>query len=103
MKAEIREMVASGKTDREILELYKLRYGRRILTEPEGATWWVEMLTPTEALAMCSCPLRNSRKIFFVFVIGSRRGHVGTIEETGQEACFTLTRCLSSPRRRWAV
>jgi cytochrome c-type biogenesis protein CcmH/NrfF len=52
MKAEIREMVASGKTDREILELYKLRYGRRILAEPEGATWWIEMLTPIGALAI---------------------------------------------------
>lgn len=37
MKAEICEMVANGKTEHEIVELYKSRYGLRILAEPEGA------------------------------------------------------------------
>jgi cytochrome c-type biogenesis protein CcmH len=52
MKAQIREMVANGKTEREIVELYKSRYGPRILAEPEGATWWIGTLTPLAVLAI---------------------------------------------------
>jgi cytochrome c-type biogenesis protein CcmH len=37
MRAEIKRMVAAGKSDREILDLYIARHGRRILVEPEGA------------------------------------------------------------------
>jgi cytochrome c-type biogenesis protein CcmH len=36
MKKEIALWVAQGKTDREILDTYKQRYGARILAEPEG-------------------------------------------------------------------
>lgn len=36
MRAEIREMVLAGRTEREILDHYKQRYGARILSEPEG-------------------------------------------------------------------
>lgn len=36
MRAEISRMVAEGKSDREILEYYKAKYGARILMEPEG-------------------------------------------------------------------
>ena|SRR5437899_396512 len=52
MKAEIHEMVAHGKTEREIVELYKSRYGLRVLAEPEGARWWIGTLTPVAALAI---------------------------------------------------
>ena len=52
MKAEIRQMVANGKTERQIIELYKSRDGPRILPEPEGATWWIGTLTPLAALAV---------------------------------------------------
>ncbi|MEZ5399875.1 MAG: cytochrome c-type biogenesis protein CcmH [Bryobacteraceae bacterium] len=38
MKAEIAALVTEGRTDREIVEVYKQRYGARILAEPEGAT-----------------------------------------------------------------
>lgn len=36
MKLEIQQMVAAGKTDREILDHYVAQYGPRILVEPEG-------------------------------------------------------------------
>ena len=38
IKSEIASFVSQGKTDREILDHYKAKYGVRILTEPEGAT-----------------------------------------------------------------
>lgn len=36
MRAEIARMVQEGKSDREILDYYKAKYGTRILMEPEG-------------------------------------------------------------------
>lgn len=36
MRAEISRMVSEGKSDREILDYYKAKYGARILMEPEG-------------------------------------------------------------------
>jgi cytochrome c-type biogenesis protein CcmH len=36
MRAEIARMMQEGRTDREILDFYKARYGTRILMEPEG-------------------------------------------------------------------
>ena len=46
MKAEIARLVAEGKSDREILDLYKGRYGLRVLVEPEGARWWWMHIVP---------------------------------------------------------
>ena len=52
MRAEINRFVAEGKSDREILDLYKGRYGMRILTEPEGErSFWVHLLPPVVLLA----------------------------------------------------
>jgi len=51
MRAEIAAMVAAGKTEREILDYYKQRYGARILAEPEGAQWWVMNVVPIIMLA----------------------------------------------------
>lgn len=36
MRSEIARMVQEGRTDREILDFYKAKYGTRILMEPEG-------------------------------------------------------------------
>lgn len=36
MRAEIRELVQSGKTENEIVEIFVARYGERILREPRG-------------------------------------------------------------------
>lgn len=36
MRAEISRMVSEGRSDREILDYYKAKYGARILMEPEG-------------------------------------------------------------------
>jgi cytochrome c-type biogenesis protein CcmH len=52
MKREIRDWVAQGKTDREILDAYKIRYGAKVLVEPEGATWWWVHVIPWIALAL---------------------------------------------------
>ncbi len=46
MRAEIAEMVVSGRGEREILDYYKQRYGARILAEPEGAQWWIMNVVP---------------------------------------------------------
>lgn len=46
MKAEIARLVAEGKSDREILDLYKSRHGLRVLVEPEGARWWWMHIVP---------------------------------------------------------
>ncbi|MFZ5927275.1 MAG: cytochrome c-type biogenesis protein [Acidobacteriota bacterium] len=36
MRAEIARMVNEGRSDSEILDFYKAKYGKRILMEPEG-------------------------------------------------------------------
>jgi len=46
IQAEISRFVTEGKSDREILDLYKARYGQRVLVEPEGAQWWVMNVVP---------------------------------------------------------
>lgn len=46
MKREIEEFVRTGKTDREILDYYKEKYGARVLVEPEGALWWWMHVVP---------------------------------------------------------
>jgi cytochrome c-type biogenesis protein CcmH/NrfF len=46
MRAEIAQWVAEGKTDREIIDTYKQRYGARVLVEPEGARWWWMHVVP---------------------------------------------------------
>ena len=52
MKAEIRRMVAEGKSDREILDHYKAEYGLRVLVEPEGGRRvWIH-LVPVVAIVL---------------------------------------------------
>ncbi|MEZ5356018.1 MAG: cytochrome c-type biogenesis protein [Bryobacteraceae bacterium] len=59
MKAEIAAWVAEGKSDREIIETYKVRYGSRILAEPEGATGaWLRVIPVIALLAgLCAVVL----------------------------------------------
>jgi cytochrome c-type biogenesis protein CcmH/NrfF len=52
MRAEIRDWVMQGRTDREILDTYKARYGARVLIEPEGALWWWVHVIPGVALVL---------------------------------------------------
>lgn len=52
MKAEIGRWVAEGKSDREIIDTYKQRYGTQVLVEPEGAPWWWMHVIPWVVLAM---------------------------------------------------
>ena len=52
MQREIRQMVAAGETDREILDHYKAQYGMRILVEPEGTLWWWMNVIPVVLLLL---------------------------------------------------
>ena len=52
MRAEIARWVAEGKSDREIVDTYKQRYGARVLIEPEGAGWWLIHVVPWAALML---------------------------------------------------
>ncbi len=52
MRGEIEQMVAAGRTDREILDHYKAQYGMRILTEPEGTRFWVMNIVPVVMLIL---------------------------------------------------
>jgi cytochrome c-type biogenesis protein CcmH len=46
MRAEIEKFVAEGRSDREILDYYKARYGKRVLIEPEGGSAVLAILVP---------------------------------------------------------
>lgn len=50
VRVEIAEMVAAGRSEREILDYYKQRYGARVLAEPEGAQWWIMNVVPAAML-----------------------------------------------------
>lgn len=52
MREEVREMVAAGQTDREILDHYKQEYGPRVLVEPEGNLWWWMNVVPVLVLGI---------------------------------------------------
>jgi len=52
MREEIANFVNAGKTDQEVLDYYKLKYGLRILVEPEGALWWWMHVVPFVVLAI---------------------------------------------------
>ncbi|MFB3779311.1 MAG: cytochrome c-type biogenesis protein CcmH [Bryobacteraceae bacterium] len=52
MRAEIARWVAEGKSDREIIDTYKQRYGARVLVEPEGTQWWLMQVVPWVALLL---------------------------------------------------
>jgi formate-dependent nitrite reductase complex subunit NrfG len=51
MKAEISRWVEEGKSDRQIVETYKQRYGAKVLIEPEGSWWWWMQVMLWAALA----------------------------------------------------
>lgn len=45
MRAEIRQLLAAGKTRAEIVAFYVDRYGERVLREPRGAAWiWLTVV-----------------------------------------------------------
>ena len=50
MRAEIAKWVAEGKPDQEIIEIYKQRYGTKVLVEPQGGLWWAMHVIPWIAL-----------------------------------------------------
>ncbi|HSW51152.1 MAG TPA: cytochrome c-type biogenesis protein CcmH [Bryobacteraceae bacterium] len=52
MRAEIVRWVAEGRSDREIIDAYRQRYGARVLVEPEGSQWWWMSVIPWVALLL---------------------------------------------------
>jgi cytochrome c-type biogenesis protein CcmH len=46
MRAEIRDLVASGKTEEQIVEFYVAQYGERILREPRGRLSFWAIVVP---------------------------------------------------------
>ena len=54
MRHEVIEMVASGRSENEILEHYKGLYGERILIVPDGRTGKVLFSLPVVAALACS-------------------------------------------------
>ena len=52
MRAEITRMVAEGKSDREILDYYIVKYGKAVLAEPQGLEGWVVRGVPFLALLL---------------------------------------------------
>jgi cytochrome c-type biogenesis protein CcmH len=54
MKKEITGFVAQGRTDREIIDFYRQKYGAKILVEPEGALWWWMHIVPWVVLALAT-------------------------------------------------
>jgi cytochrome c-type biogenesis protein CcmH len=54
MRHEVTEMVASGRSENEILEHYKAIYGERILIVPDGRTGKVLFSLPVVAFVVCS-------------------------------------------------
>jgi cytochrome c-type biogenesis protein CcmH/NrfF len=54
MKREIALFVSQGKTDRQVIEYYRQKYGARVLVEPEGAQFWVMNIIPWVILGMAA-------------------------------------------------
>ncbi|MDZ7637398.1 MAG: cytochrome c-type biogenesis protein [Bryobacterales bacterium] len=52
MKTEIAQMIVAGRSDREIVDFFKGKFGERILTEPEGTQWWVMNVVPFVLLGL---------------------------------------------------
>jgi cytochrome c-type biogenesis protein CcmH len=52
MREEIAAFVNAGKTDQEVRDYYKQKYGLRILVEPEGALWWWMHVIPFVVLGI---------------------------------------------------
>jgi len=57
MRAEIARLIASGRTETEIVDHYVARYGERILREPRGQRWLWLTLTPVFVLGCASAQL----------------------------------------------
>jgi len=52
MRAEITGFVNEGRSDQEVLDFYKQKYGLRILVEPQGAAWWWMHVVPVVMLGL---------------------------------------------------
>jgi cytochrome c-type biogenesis protein CcmH len=52
MKRQISAMVLEGRSEREVIDFFKDRYGTRILVEPEGTQWWVMNVVPLALLGL---------------------------------------------------
>ena len=74
MRYDVIEMVASGRSENEILEHYKGLYGERILIVPDGRTGKVLFSLPVVAFLACSGML-------FWFLRRMRKAKMGSHSE----------------------
>jgi cytochrome c-type biogenesis protein CcmH len=64
MRAEIAQLIESGKTETEIVDLYVERYGERILSEPRGQrSFWLNIVPWLALAAGASLLLRYLRQV----------------------------------------
>ena len=63
MKLEIARWAGEGKSDAEILNIYRARYGDRVVTAPETPpSWWVQAFPWLAALAGAGLVVQLLRK-----------------------------------------
>ena len=67
MRAEIARLVAGGRSEDQIVDVYVARYGERILREPRGAKRWWLTLVPLVSIALATAGL--------VFFLRRQRRH----------------------------
>jgi cytochrome c-type biogenesis protein CcmH/NrfF len=64
MKAEIARWVDEGKSDRDIIDTYKQRYGARVQVEPEGSQgWWMQVVPWAVSLLGLAFTVRLMRRM----------------------------------------
>ena len=57
MRAEIATMVAAGRNEEQIVDVYVARYGERILREPRGGYWWWSVMVPAVSIILAAAGL----------------------------------------------
>ncbi len=87
MKAEVARWVNEGKSDREIIDTYKARYGSRVLVEPEGQAWWWMHVIPWVVL--------SAGLAVTVHLVRRMRGPAGIPEPTSQGSKSGLARAMA--------
>jgi cytochrome c-type biogenesis protein CcmH len=81
IRHEAAEMVASGRSENEILEHYKALYGERILIVPDGTMDKILFSLPVVAVLVCS------RMLSWLLRKMLRAKAVSHSEEEGRQAC----------------
>jgi cytochrome c-type biogenesis protein CcmH/NrfF len=88
MRAEITRMVIEGKTNHEILDYYRVKYGEEVFAEPQGLEGWAVRGVPFLALLLgLGLVSRLAWKWRFRTIkLGSQDGSVPGTEEGAQDS-----------------